>query len=86
MKKKKVLITAGMSGDAILIITNAPQNVIEEWCKNYNQEQENGENTYFDRLKKNYYVNVIFDSENGFSNDDIDIIGYDEIYDLFHIS
>lgn len=82
--KRKVLITAGMSDDKMLIITDAPKKAIEEWCKNYNKEQENGENSYFDTLKKDYYVRVLHDSALENDSDDIEVIGYDEVYDLFN--
>ncbi len=86
MNKRKILITSGMSNDVILIITDAPKKIIEEWCRNYNKELENGKNTYFDNLKKDYYVRILHDSETEINNDDVDIIGYDEVYDLFDYS
>lgn len=80
---RKVLFTNGMSDDYILIITDAPKDAIEEWCCNYNKEMENGVNTYFEPLKENYYVKAVADSEiNDFNRLDIEIIGYDESYDL----
>ena len=86
MNKRKILITSGMSNYVILIITDAPKKIIEEWCRNYNKELENGKNTYFDNLKKDYYVRILHDSETEINNDDVDIIGYDEVYDLFDYS
>ncbi len=83
MDKRKVLITCGMSHDAMLIITDAPKEDIEEWCRQYNKDLEDGENHYFDSLKKNHYVLVLFDSEENENSDDIDVIGYDESYDLY---
>lgn len=80
--KKKVLFTQGMSEDRMLIITDAPKKEIEKWCKNYNREQENGKNTYFDGLKKNFFVKVVYDSGEDFQEDVIDAIGYEEYYDL----
>lgn len=85
MDKRKVLFTSGMTEDFMIIITDATKEDIEKWCYHYNEEMENGENTYFDTLiKKHYYVKVLADSvvEN-FDREDIDIIGYDEAYDLF---
>lgn len=80
---RKVLInTFAMSGDYIIILTDAPASSIEKWCKNYNKEQEEGLNTYFDSLKIDYTVKVLADSELGFERDDIDIIGYCEVYDV----
>ena len=83
MGKRKVLITSGMSHDTMLIITDAPKEDIENWCRQYNKDLENGESHYFDSLQDNYYVNVLFDSEESEESDDIDVIGYDEVYDLF---
>lgn len=82
--RRKVLFTNGMSSDMMLIITDAPKEKIEEFCRHLNQEMEDGENTYFDFLKKDYYVNVLFDSELTSEREDVDIIGYNECYDLFN--
>lgn len=80
--RRKVLFTNGMHPDKMLIITDAPKERIEEFCRHLNQEMENGENTYFDSLKKDYYVNVLFDSELSSESEDVDVIGYDEVYDF----
>lgn len=82
MDKRKVLITDGMSHDAMLLITDAPREDLEEWCRQYYKELENGENHYINSLIVNHYVNVLFDSEENDNADDIDVIGYDESYDL----
>lgn len=79
--RRKVLISDGMSNDFMLILTDAPKDEIEKWCRMHNQEMENGENTFFDILKKRYYVNVLFDSEVD-DKENIEAIGYDEQYDL----
>ena len=82
-EKRKVLFTNGMSNDYMIIITDASKESIEKWCYHYNQEMENGENAYFDTLKRNYSVKVLADSEiDNFDREDIDIIGYSEAYDL----
>ena len=81
--RRKVLLTNGMSSDMMLIITDAPKEKIEEFCRHLNQEMEDGKNTYFDFLKKEYYVNVLFDSELTSESEDVDVIGYDEVYNLF---
>ena len=75
--KRIVLITAGMSSDKVLMETDAPGRVIEEWCRKYNEEMENGENTFLDSLKENYYVRLLYDSEIGVSE-------VEEMYDLFN--
>lgn len=82
MDKRKVLITNRMSHDAMLIITDAPKEEIEKWCCQYNKDLENCKNHYFDSLK-DYYVKVLFVFEKNDEPDDIDVIGYDEAYDLF---
>ncbi len=82
IERRKVLFTNGMNPDKMLIITNAPKEKIEEFCRHLNQEMEKGENTYFDFLRKDYYVNVLFDSEFSSEREDIDVIGYDESYDF----
>lgn len=71
-----------MSNDQMLIITDTPSERLKQWCKEYVESIQNGKNIYFDDLKKEYYVNVIFDSEED-DEDDVDIIGFDEVYDLY---
>lgn len=86
-EKRKVLFTCGMSSDKMLIITDAPKEDIEKWCYRYNESLENG--TYgkdvelFDTLKAaDYYVRILHDTELENNTDDIDVIGYDEEYEL----
>lgn len=80
---RKVLFTNGMCSDFMIILTDAPKDAIEKWCYHYNEEMENGKNTYFDSLKRYYSVKVLADSEiHDFDRDDIEIIGYQESYDL----
>lgn len=83
MDRRKVKITAGMSNDCMIILTDAPKKAIEEWCINYNQEMENRENSYFDFLSREFYVKVLHDSEED-PEENIEIIGYSEAYDLFN--
>lgn len=84
MGKRKVLITDGMSHDAILFVTDAPSNEIENYLMKYAEELENGENTYLEYLQKSYFVQVLFDSEESADFDKPEEIGWDESYDLFH--
>ena len=81
---RKILITSGMNSDSLLLLTDAPKEAIENWCKKYNEEMENGNNIYLGDLKENYCTKVIADSETSdFDRSDLEIIGYDESYDLF---
>lgn len=82
---KKVLFTAGMSNDYMIIITDAPKERLEAFCYSYNEQIENGkEITAFNELKKEYYLKFLADSEiDNFDKEDIEIIGYSEAYDLF---
>lgn len=81
MESRKILFTYGMSNDAMIIITDAPIEALENFCKQYNEDMENGVNFGFDRLKTQYYVKVLHDSEVD-PHDDIEIIGYGESYDF----
>lgn len=83
MDRRKVLFTAGMSDDKQIILTDAPKEAIERWCYDYNEAIENGENIEpYETLKATYYVEELYDSEIN-NNEDIEVIGYDEVYDLF---
>lgn len=85
MDRRKVLFTSGMSNDMQLIITDASKEAIEKWCYRYNEALENGEWIEpFDILKTRYYVKELHDSEMENNNDNVEIIGYDEVYDLFN--
>lgn len=80
--RRKVLFTNGMHPDKMLVITDAPKEKIEEFCRHLNREMEDGVNTYYDFLKKDYYVNVLYDSELTSEREDVDVIGFDESYDF----
>lgn len=83
MKRRKILFTAGMSNDKMLIITDAPKEDIEKYCLYHNLMMEDGGHfELFATLKAQYHVKELFDSEVD-DLEDIDIIGYDEVYDLF---
>lgn len=80
---RRVLITTGIShDDALIILTDAPASEIEKWCRHYNEEAENGQNTFLDTLAMKFNVELLFDSVVNM-NKDIETIGYDEIYDIF---
>ena len=80
MEKRKVLITNGMYSDCMLICTDAPNESLENWCYEYNKNLEDGKNIYFDTLKKQYHVDIIFDSE--IDGADLDDVDYDISFDL----
>lgn len=82
--KRKVLIDGVKSYDALLIITDIPEWKIEEWCKKYANEEIN--ESLFDYVKDTeYYYFVLCDSEiDSFTGDDLEIIGYEEYYDLLN--
>ena len=83
MKRRKILFTAGMSNDKMIIITDAPKEDIEKYCRYHNLMMEDGGHfELFATLKAQYHVKELFDSEVD-DLEDIDIIGYDEVYDLF---
>lgn len=82
--KRKVLITEGMSHDAMLFITDAPKEVIENFCRKTNEDIEGGVgNGYSFLIEKDYYIKELHNSLTDLS-DNIDIIGFDEVYDLFN--
>ena len=80
--RRKVLVTYGLYHDKVLFITDAPKAEIEKWCQRMHREAEDGNCTGFDSLKENYYVRVLFDTEEEIGSEDIDVIGYDEVYDM----
>ena len=82
--KRKVLINGMIAYDALLIITDIPEWKIEEWCKKYANEEVN--ESLLDYIKDtDYYYFVLCDSEiDSFKGDDLEIIGYEEYYDLLN--
>lgn len=83
-EKRKVLIVAdAMTVDKMLIITDAPKEEMIEWCKAYAKGLEDGNNILFKPLlDAHYYVRILHDTVLEINNDDIDVIGYDEVYEL----
>ena len=79
---RKVMILDAMSQDGMLILTDAPASYVKQWIKNYNQELEDGKNSYFDHFKKDYYVKVLYDSGDD-PVENAEAIGWDEIYNLY---
>lgn len=83
MERRKVLFMDGMSNDFLLIITDAPKDAIESYCKWHVEQMENGwQNCVtFSPLKQKYHVKELLDSEID-DKEDLEIIGYDEVYDF----
>lgn len=84
---KKVMFTAGMISDCMLIITDAPKEEIEKWLFRYNNAVENGtygkEVLLFDTLKTKYIIKELVDSElDMFAKEMCELIGYDEVYEV----
>lgn len=80
---RKILISNGMNSNKAIILTDAPKNVLENWCRSYNNAIENGIPYTTDELKTEWYVKLLVDSEvDDFDNEAIETIGYNEEYDL----
>ena len=78
-KLRKVLFTKGMTGSALLVVTNAPKAAIEEYCRLYIDDEGN----LLELLEKNYDVHICFDSEEHTGYEYVEAIGYDELYDIY---
>ena len=77
---RKVLFTEGMTGSALLVVTNAPKAAIEEYCKLY----INNKGNLLELLEKNYDVHICFDLEEHTGYKYVEAIGYDELYDTYN--
>lgn len=85
-ERRKVLFTDGMSNDFLLIITDAPKEAIDNYCRYHVKGMEDGGHfELFATLKTKYYVKELLDSEID-EKEDLDIIGYDEAYDFSQFS
>lgn len=86
LERRLVLFVNGMSDDFFLLLTDAPQKYIEEYCKWYNKWIENGgQGDFLGFLRKKYYVNLLIDSETG-DKEELEVITDGkkiEFYDLF---
>lgn len=76
LESRRVVLITDVSGDEVLIETDAPQEAIEDWCRKY-KGFENRVNISLDLLKENYYVKPLY-------NSDVEELKYDEAYDLFN--
>lgn len=76
LESRRVVLITDVSGDEVLIETDAPQEAIEDWCRKY-KRFENRVNISLDMLKENYYVKPLYIS-------DVEELKYDEAYDLFN--
>ena len=83
MKRRKILFTNGMSDDFLLIVTNAPKEAIEQYCRWHLLQIENGWKNCetFQPLKQKYHVKELLDSEIDEATD-IEVIGFDECFDF----
>ena len=80
--RRKILFTDGMSNDFLLIITDAPKEDIEKYCRWHNLMMEDGGHFEpFAPLKAQHYVKELLDSEID-DLEDVDIIGFDACYDF----
>lgn len=81
---RKVLLTDGMSPSKVLVITDVPEMKIVKWCRQSAQELLPNDDFFLDSLQEEgYFVRVLVDTEEGPGYlEDIDVIGYDEVYDL----
>jgi len=81
-ERRKVLVVYGKEGYQILFVTDAPKAEILNWGRRFMSEWERVNITGFDSLKAMYYVKVLHDTFIEENKALIDIIGYDEMYDL----
>lgn len=78
MKRRKVLFKDTEKNVYQIVITDAPKEVIEKWCLRFiiGEWVE-----LFDTLKCLWYVKELYDSTYDEEAEDMEIIGYDEVYD-----
>lgn len=79
---RKVMVVYGKEQYQILFVTDAPKSEILNWGRRFLDEWEKVNITGFDSLKAMYYVKVLHDTFIEENKALIDIIGYDEMYDL----
>ena len=82
--RKVLFVVDDATDEAQMIVTDAPKEAIERWCRRWNELYKNEMYTMFgsfDTLKAEYFVQEIDISDEQFGNELIDTIGYDEIYD-----
>lgn len=86
MSRRKVAFTDGMTRDKMLIITDAPAEKIVKWCIRYLLCTDEGiKIDFLDTLKSKFYVRELLDSSIDGDLEDIELLGYDEEYDLGEI-
>lgn len=79
---RKVLIESKLRNIGYVVITNAPQEAILEWCqKRFLKETEDipFEDMLFSSLKEDFYLEILYDSEVG-GTENLEVIGIDETY------
>ena len=86
MSRRRVTFTDGMTRDKLLIITDAPAEEIVKWCIRYLLSIDEGIRVdFFDTLKSKFYVRELLDSSLDGDSEDIELLGFDEEYDLGEI-
>lgn len=86
MSRRRVTFTDGMTRDKMLIITDAPAEEIVKWCIRYLLcTDEVIKIDFLDTLKSKFYVRELLDSSIDGDLEDIELLGYDEAYDLSEI-
>lgn len=82
IRRRKVFFTGRKDDGFLLIITDAPMEAIQNYCRWHNQMIDDGEHfELFAPLKAKYYVKELLDSEID-DLEDVNIIGYDATYNF----
>lgn len=83
MNRRKVLISDVINADYMIILTDASPEHIKEWIEQRKADDDyNGD--YFKDLRKDNYVNVLYDSNEDLPENEV-AIGYTEAYDIHEI-
>lgn len=83
VKQRKVLIHAGNASQmAYLFIADTPNSVLTEWCMDHAMEGNELDEYAFGELEDGYRLKMIYTPESDMDPEDIEIIGYDEEYDI----
>lgn len=83
VEHRTVLITSGMTLDCILMCTDAPKEIIEDFCRS-SWKEDNDYEMYYKILYEEYDTLTIFDSSKDTGRHFVHAIGYKETYDLYN--